>query len=463
MLKPNLRSLTSMKCCSPTQLFWGICLITVLGSGAANAQKNWPQFRGPGSAGVSRESGLPDRWSRTKNIVWRTELPGLGWSSPIVWEDRIFITTVISERQEEETPIGIQPNIGDRGKPSKNRRRWVVFCFSLEKGDLIWEREVHAGFPDWPRHVKNSYASETPCADGQRVYAYFGNVGLFAFSMDGTPVWERHWDRYKTRGNWGSAASPILHQGKLYLVNDNEEHSFIEAMDCLSGNTLWKTDRKECSNWSTPFIWENQQRTEIVTPGTGKTRSYDLAGNQLWEFSGISSITVPTPFSGHDLVYVGSGFNGSRLRPLYAIREGASGDISLAKGETSNRFIAWRQPKAAAYNVSPILLGDQIYGLLDRGTLASWDARTGEEIYPFQRIDPKAKAFTVSPWAYDGKIFCLSENGDTFVIQAGPDMKVLAKNSLGEMCMSSPALVPSALILRTTEALYRIGESASLE
>ncbi len=177
----------------------------------------------------------------------------------------------------------------------------------------------------------------------------------------------------------------------------------------------------------------------------------------------MSSITIPTPLSGHGMVYVSSGFNGSRLRPVYAVRAGASGDISLRGAESSNRFIAWSRPKAAAYNPSPVLLGDQIYVLLDRGTIASWDARTGAEIYPLRRIHPDARAFSASPWAYDGKIFCLSEDGDTFVIQAGPEMKVLAKNSLAEMCMSSPAMVPGALIIRTDRALYRIGKSPTLQ
>jgi outer membrane protein assembly factor BamB len=242
-------------------------------------------------------------------------------------------------------------------------------------------------------------------------------------------------------------------------VNDNEECSFIEAMDCATGETVWKTPRDERSNWSTPLIWEHRQRAEIVTAGTGKVRSYDLSGNLLWELQGMSSITVPTPLSGDGMVFVSSGFNGSRLRPLYAIRPGAIGDISLDEEEGSNRFIAWSHPRVAAYNPSPVLVGDQIYVLRDRGTLASWNAHTGEEVYPFQRIHPDANAFTASPWAYNGKVFCLSEDGDTFVIRAGPEMSVLAINRLGEMCMSSPALVPNALIIRTAKALYRIGES----
>ena len=374
-----------------------ICMLAVPAGFPANAQENWPQFRGPGSTGQSEATGLPVYWNTSKNIVWRTEIPGRGWSSPVVWGNQIFITTAISEGQEESARKGIYPNVGDRHEPSKNRRRWVVLCYDLDDGDLIWQREVHAGFPDWARHIKNSYASETPCTDGQRIYAYFGNVGMFAFSLDGKPIWSRRWQRRKTRADWGSAASPIVHQGRVYIVNDNEEHSFIEAMDCVTGDTVWKVDRNERSNWSTPLVWENQQRTEIITPGSGKVRSYNLSGSLLWELEGMSSITVPTPLSGHGMVYVSSGFNSSRLRPLYAIRPGASGDISLREGESSNRFIAWSHPKAAAYNPSPVLLGDQIYVLLDRGMLASWSAHTGEEIYPFQRIHPDAYAFTTSP------------------------------------------------------------------
>ncbi len=452
-------SRASFSCFSGRGLLVAACVISVLSSLVAGTQANWPQFRGPGSAGISPAMGLPDRWSATENIAWRTEIPGRGWSSPIVWGNRVFVTTAISEGQEEAATKGIIPVVGDRYKPSKNRRRWVVLCFALATGDLLWQREVHQAYPDWPRHVKNSYASETPCTDGKRVYAYFGNVGMFAFSLDGRLIWERRWPRRKTRAHWGSGASPIVYQGKVYLVNDNQEQSFIEAMKCDTGETVWRVDRDERSNWSTPLVWENAQRTEIVAPGTGKVRSYDLSGNLLWELAGMSAITIPTPVSGHGMVYISSGFNGSRKRPLYAIRPGASGDISLSKGESSNRFVVWSQPKAAAYNVSPILVGDQIYVLLDKGTLASWDARTGGEIYPFQRIAPDARAFTASPWACDGKLFCLSEEGDTFVIQPGPEMKVLARNSLGEMCMASPALAPGALIIRTAEALYRIGES----
>lgn len=432
---------------------WGCILLATV---SASAQRHWPQFRGPGAAGVSNAAGLPDRWSTTENIAWRTELPGRGWSSPIVWGDRIFLTTAISEGHEEEAKKGIYPFVGDRDRPTKNRHRWVVLCLDLETGDRVWEREVFAGVPDWPIHIKNSYASETPCTDGKRIYATFGNVGLFAFTLAGDPVWERRWERYKTRGNWGSAASPIVFRDRVYVVNDHEGDSFFEALDSATGKTVWKVPRDERSNWSTPFLWENRHRTELVTSGSGKVRSYDLLGNPLWELSGMSSITIPSPLGDADRVFVSSGFNASRLRPVYAIRPGAEGDITLAKGAESGPFIVWSQPKAAAYNLSPLLLGGQLYILLDRGVLGSFDAETGTEIYPFQPLHPSAKAFTTSPWAYHGRVFCQSEDGDTFVVQAGPTPTVLGRNSLGEMCMSSPAMVPGALVIRTTRALYRI-------
>jgi outer membrane protein assembly factor BamB len=249
-----------------------------------------------------------------------------------------------------------------------------------------------------------------------------------------------------------------LYEGRIYIVNDNEGQSFLEAIDPATGETIWRVDRDEKSNWSTPFIWRNRVRTEIVTSSSGRVRSYDLEGNELWSLTGMSGITIPTPISGGDLVYISSGFDASRYRPVYAIRSGAQGDITLEEGRTSNAFIAWSQPKAAAYNPSPLLYQGQVYVLLDNGKLSSFDAETGREVYIGQKIHADADAFTSSPWASGGKIFCLSEDGDTFVIQAGPEMKLIRINPLGEMGMASPALIPGSLILRTREALYRISE-----
>ena len=260
----------------------------------------------------------------------------------------------------------------------------------------------------------------------------------------------------ETRNGWGTAASPVLHGERLYIVNDNEEGSFVVALDATSGNEVWRVDRDEKSNWSTPYVWENELRTELVTTGSNKVRSYDLDGKLLWSFSGMSTIAIPTPFSQFGLVYISSGYIGDDLRPVYAVRPGASGDVTLSEGQTKNDYIVWHRPQAGSYNPSPIVYGEQYYTLYDRGFLTSHDARTGKEVYGKQRIDPAAGAFTASPWAYNGKIFCLSEDGVTYVIQAGAEFKVLGRSSLDEVALATPAIARGSLVLRTTSHVYRI-------
>jgi len=227
-------------------------------------------------------------------------------------------------------------------------------------------------------------------------------------------------------------------------------------LDKKTGEQVWRVNRDEKSNWATPYIWESKQRTEIITSGTDKIRSYSLDGELLWELGGASAITIPTPFARHGLLYVTSGFVADRKRPLFAIRPGARGDITLEDDQDSNQYIAWCQKQGGPYNPSPIVYGDYLYVLYDRGTLGCYNARTGSEVYSKKRIAAGANAFTSSPWANDGKIFCLSEDGETFVIQAGTEFKVLASNKLNEMCMATPAAVRGSMIIRTISKLYRI-------
>lgn len=422
------------------------------------ASDKWPQFRGSDSSGVTEDASLPDRWSATENVAWKTEIPGTGWSSPVVWGNSIYVTSVVSTVEGEKPKKGLYFG-GERGAP-KDPHRWMVYSVDFRTGKIRWEREVHRGVPQGSRHLKNSYASETPVTDGERVYTYFGNVGLFCFDANGQKLWEKRFAPVKTRYGWGTAASPVLHKDHLYIVNDNDDSSFMVALNKKTGEEVWRVPRDEASNWATPFVWESGSRTEIVTPGTRRVRSYDLSGKLLWELSGMSSIAIPTPFSRHGLLYVASGYVGDQHRPAYAIRPNASGDISLKQGETSNKYVAWYHPQGGPYNPSPIVYGDYYYTLYDRGFFTCHDAKTGKEAYPKARIDPGVNAFTSSPWAYNGKIFCLSEDGDTFVIQSGPEFKVLAKNSLDEMCMATPAIARGSLIIRTATKLYRIMKGA---
>jgi outer membrane protein assembly factor BamB len=303
--------------------------------------------------------------------------------------------------------------------------------------------------------LKNSFASETPVTDGERIYAYFGCLGLFCYDFSGKELWSRSWGEFPMQANWGTAASPVLHGDRIYVVNDNQERSFLMALDKLTGKDVWRVDRDEKSNWSTPFVWECPGRTEIVTNGTRKVRSYSLDGKLLWELGGMSSITIPTPCAGKDLLYVSSGFVLGLSKPVVAIRPGASGDISLKGNETSNSHVAWCQKMAGPYNPSPLLYGDRLYVLYDLGLLGCYDAQNGKESYK-TRIAPRARAFTSSPWAYQDKVFCLSEDGDTFVVQAGPQFKLLRTNSVGELCLATPAIAGRSLILRTENQLFRI-------
>ena len=435
---------------------WIITTSLLMWAADADWTLDWPQFRGPDSSGVAAGDRLPDRWSQTDNVLWKAEVPGRAWSSPIVAGNRVFLTTVTTQGKMPVAKKGLY-FFGEQKQPPKDTYRWYVMCFDLDNGKELWRRLAHEGVPKNPVHIKNSYASETPVTDGERLYVYFGNVGIYCYDLDGKLLWSKPVEPVRTRYNWGSAASPILYGDRLFIVNDNEDQSYLVALDKHTGEQIWRVDRDEKSNWATPFIWKNELRTELVTPGTKRVRSYDLDGRLLWEFGGMSSITIPTPLARFGLLYVCSGYVGDRKRPIFAIRPGGKGDISLKPGEKSNAHIAWFLPRSGPYNPSPIIYGDYLYVLYDRGMLACYDARTGKEIYGRKRLDPSARAFTASPWAYDGKIFCLSEDGDTFVVRAGPQFEVIGKNPLGEMCMATPAISRGRLLIRTDRHLYCIG------
>ena len=439
-----------------TTLIGAFSILVLVAAGLSQAESNWPQFRGPEARGVAEDGGLPDRWSATDNVEWKTDLPGRGWSSPIVWGNRVFLTTVVNLGESEEPKKGLYFG-GNRLAPPDSIHQWKVLCLDLETGRIVWERQVHEGKPASSIHLKNSFASETPVTDGERVYALFGNVGLFCFDLDGNPVWEKTIKSRRTRFGWGTAASPVLHGDRVYIVNDNDEESYLLALDKATGEEVWRTPREEKSNWSTPFIWENDQRSEIVTPGSRGVRSYDLDGTLLWSFKGMSSITIATPYESEGLLYISSGYVGDKRRPLYAIRPGANGDISLAEGESSNEWIAWSHPQAGPYNPTTLVYGGRLYVLYDQGALACFSASDGAVIYERERI-PEARRFTTSPWAYVGKVFCLNEDGVTFVVKAGDQLELLHTNPLADddMGMATPAIAGDRLLIRTSARVYCI-------
>lgn len=423
---------------------------------------NWPQFRGVGARGITTNTSVPDQWSVSENVAWMAEIPGRGWSCPIVWGDRVFVTTAVTGSPTEPSKKGLYLG-GERPTAPRPEHEWKVLCLDLASGKVRWEHVVHRGEPGGPIHTKNSYASETPVTDGERVYAYFGNVGIFCLDFEGKEVWSKPIEPHRMANSWGTAASPTLYGDRIYVLNDNAEKSYMMALDKLTGKEVWRVDRDEGSNWSTPCVWENDQRREIVTAGSGKVRGYDLDGKLLWWFKGMSSITIASPYADGGLVYISSGYILDKSRPMYAIRPGGSGDISLLPGQTNNASIAWFKPTSAPYNPTTLVYDGRLYVLSDLGMLSAYNAKTGEVLYEKQRL-PEGKHFTASPWACGGRIFCLNEDGVTFVVGAGDKFDFQHTNKLAEddMCLATPALAGDRLLIRSNHRLYCIGSKSKV-
>jgi outer membrane protein assembly factor BamB len=452
------------------------------GAAAAANPVNWPQFRGPGGSGVADASRLPTRWSAGENVAWVAEVPGRGWSSPVVWGGRVFVTAAVNAGSFKPPSTGIFGNdyvaelVKEGLSDEEVLKRLVardieltkeaqdvsyqVTAFDAATGKVAWQREAFRGKPFGGRHRKNTYASETPATDGERLYVSFGaNVGLFCYSLDGALLWKRTWAPQSIYLDFGTASSPVVHDGRVYVLRDTEGASSLIALDAKTGNDVWTVDRTGLeaprkSGWATPFVWENGVRTEIVTIGHSLVVSYGTDGRELWRLKGMTQAT-PSPVAGDGLLFAGSGSQGEEKRPLFAIAPGARGDITPAPGETSDEFIRWFQPRFSPYTSSPLLYRGRVYAVNDNGILQVADAKTGNPIYK-SRVGGGGSTFSSSPLASDGRIYMLSEDGDTFVIAAGDEYREVAKNGLGEMSLASPAADADSLYVRTQTKLYRI-------
>lgn len=448
----------------------------------SDGSNNWPGFRGPGSLPVSNNPKLPERWSTTQNVEWVTEVPGVGWSSPVVWGRRIFLTSATSEQPMKQPSLGtdfsndyiaelraeglppeeIEKRLWERDRemPDEIVIRLMLTCHDLETGKLLWQRQIYQGNPKGGRHRKNSFASETPVVDGEKIYVYSTHLGLYAYELDGNPAWVTPLEPHQTIRDYGAGASPALHKDRLFVLNDNEDQGFIAAFDKETGKEVWRTlrsmEERRKTGWSTPFVWENVLRTELVTVGPGVVISYDLDGRELWQMKRMAAVSIQSPFAWDGILYVTAGSSGGENRPMVAIRPGGSGDITPPERENKNEHVVWYNRLAGGtYLPTPVIYDGAIYVLYEKGIFARYDIETGEREYR-SRIAPGAAAFTASPWAYNGKVFALSEEGDTFVIEAGDEYRLLAVNSLNEWAMASPAIVGDRLIIRTQTRLYSI-------
>ncbi len=458
-------------------LLVGVVLVPI---GRAADPAAWPQFRGPNGAGVADDATLPVTWSATEHVAWTADLPGRGWSSPIVWGDRVFVTSAVNTNAFKAPGKGIFGNdyaaelekqgLSEAEIVKKVVQRdielasesgtisYVVAAIDTKTGKPLWQREAHRGPPPGGRHRKNTYASETPATDGERIYASFGgNVGVFCYTLDGTKLWSRTWAPQPIYLDFGTASSPVVHQGRVYQLHDNDGESFLAALDAKTGKEIWTVKRTDldarlASGWATPLIWTHAQRTEIVTIGRGFAISYVLEGKELWRMKGFRQST-PSPIIAGGLLYVGSGSQGEANRPLLAVRPGAAGDITLKEGETSSPAVVWFLPRFTGYTPSPLAYRGRIYAVNDNGVLQVADAATGAEVYK-ARIGGGGHTFSSSPIASRGRVYIASEDGDVFVLGAGDRYDELAHNQLGEMVLASPAAAGDRLYVRTLTKLY---------
>ena len=396
---------------------------------------NWPNFRGANSNQLPLEQKLAEEWSSTKNLSWKYDLNGRGWSCPIVWENKVFFTNAVLE---DPSVLPSAPGGGRSENPSEVVYNFEVICLDLNSGKEIWKKVAYHGLPKYKTHRDNNYAPETMVTDGKYVYAYFGMTGVYCFDLDGNKVWEKDLGNYPMQSNWGTSTSPLLFNNVLYMQIDNEEKSFLAALDSKTGKELWRVDRDEKSTWGTPVIWKNSVRTELVTQGK-KARSYNPENGKLnWEL---------------DLKEKRSDGGGT----LFGIKAGASGDISLGEGKSSNDFVVWSVPESGIAMASPLFYEGLIY-LADRnmGKLYCYDAASGAVVYPGTKITG-AKAFWAAPWAYNGKIYCLEEKGTTHVVQAGKSFKELGKHTLeNDIFWASTAIANGSYVFRGEKAIYCI-------
>ncbi len=426
--------------------------------------RNWPSFRGPHASGTGDGQFPPLTWDVKKgvHVVWKTPIPGLGHSCPIVWGDRVFVTTAVSGDPKSLFKPGLYGDVDSVNDSSVHS--WRVYCLDKRSGRVLWERTARAGVPKVKRHMKGSHANPTPATDGKHLVVSFGSEGLYCYDLDGRPFWRRDLGTldsgwfYDPDYQWGFGSSPILYQDRVIVQCDVGKNSFLAAYDVATGEPIWTTPRTEIPSWGTPTVYEDRDHVELITNATKFVRGYDpRTGKELWRLGRNAEITVPTPVCGDGLIFVTSGYR--PIQPIYAIRPGARGDITLKEKQTTNASIAWSKSKDGPYMPTPIVYGDHLYTCSNYGIVTCYEARTGKQVYR-ERLGGRG-GYTASPVAADGKLYFTSEEGSVDVIKAGPHFEHLARNTMDDVCMASPAISDGMLFVRTQHFLYGLGRQAT--
>ena len=426
------------------------------------AGTNWPSFRGPGASGVAEGYATPTTWDAEKgvNVRWKTAIPGLGHSSPVVWGNRVFLTSALSGQEKPELRVGLYGDIASANDDTTHN--WNVYCLDRTTGRILWQKTAHRGVPRTKRHTKATQANPTVATDGKRVVASFGSEGLYCYDVNGKLLWKKDLGVLDSgffavpSAQWGFASSPVIHGEMLLIQCDVQKNSFIAAFSLKDGRQIWRTPRSDVPTWSTPTVLVEGGREQVVVNGFKQIAGYDLrTGRELWTLKGGGDIPVPTPVTGHGLIYITNAHG--RLAPIYAIRSGAVGDISLKGDERSNAHVAWSHHREGGYMQTPLVYGDYLYVCRDNGVLSCYDAKTGARLYQ-ERLGSGRTGFTASPVAADGKIYFTSEDGDIYVVKAGPKYQLLATNPMGEICMATPAVSGGMLLFRTQGHVVAVGQ-----
>jgi|JI10StandDraft_1071094.scaffolds.fasta_scaffold21504_4 outer membrane protein assembly factor BamB len=422
---------------------------------------DWPQFRGIRAAGVSEATPVVTTWNVTdgRNVQWKTAIPGLGLSSPVVWGDRIFITSAISGKANATLRPGLYGDIDSVADDTSHQ--WRVYAVDKKTGAIVWQQTANTGIPKIKRHLKSSHANSTLATDGERLIAFFGSEGLYAYDLKGKLLWRKDLGvldagYYEAPdAQWETGSSPIIHDGVVIIQADVQKNSFLAAFDARDGKELWRVARNDVPTWSTPTVHEVDGKTQILVNGMRHAGAYDFkTGKEIWKLTGGGDIPVPTPVTSDGLVFLTNAHGPAA--PVYAIRDTAKGDVSLPSGASSNASVVWSYPRDGGYMCTPLVYRGLVYVVRFNGVLTVYDAKTGARKFQ-ERLGGGSSAFTASPVAADGKVYLASESGQVFVIKAGPAYEVASLNEMGASVLASPAISEGRLLFRTQEHLISIG------
>ena len=441
---------------------FSIALTVVFPKPVPCADQEWPSFRGYSANGIAEGYRVPIKWDieQSENILWKTYIPGLGHSSPIVWGNRIFVTTAVKDKGGSSLKVGLYGDV--KSVKEENIFNWYVYCIDRKNGNILWERLSYTGKPKVKRHPKASHSSSTPCTDGNYIVAFFGSEGMYCYDMEGNLIWEKDlgeldWGFFRSpSAQWGGGSSPVIHQQIVFIQCDVQKNSFIAAFDLKDGSRVWKTARDEVPTWGTPTVYEGREHSQIIVNGFKHIGGYDIStGKEIWKMRGGGDIPIPTPIVAHDLIYITNAHGG--MSPIYAIRLSAKGDISLDQNESSNDDIEWSYKKDGNYIPTPIVYDDYLYCCSQKGEMSCIEARTGKLLYR-ENLGSSSVAVSASPVAADGKIYCTAENGDIYIVEAGSEFILTGINKMNETCMATPAISRGTLFFRTRQHLVAIAE-----